>query len=97
MAGIDGQIEIMVRDVENGSPRQLTTGNAPVWKPETGAPINVSAGFSPDGASILYVTGSHRGRDAKSELYVMDADGHHARPILPHDAPYADYAPNWRP
>jgi Tol biopolymer transport system component len=96
MAGIGGQIEIMVRDVDTGEPRQLTTGNAPVWKPEIGAPINVSAGFSPDGASILYVSGSHSGRDARSELRVMDADGRNAHPLLPHSATYADYAPNWR-
>jgi Tol biopolymer transport system component len=96
MAGIDGQIEIMVRDLEGGHPRQLTHHNAPVWKPGKAAPVNVSAGWSPTGSAIIYVTGQLHGTESSSELRIMDPDGSHVRPLLPHGDAYADYAPHWR-
>ena len=95
MAAENGQIEIMVREIEHGLARQLTRGNAPVWNPNAGPPVNVSAGWSPDGSSIVFVTGALRGGQASSQLMIMD-DGGHARPLLPHSSMYADYAPHWR-
>jgi Tol biopolymer transport system component len=92
MAGIDGQIEIMVRDVEGGGERQLTKQNAPVWNPASPVPpVFVSAGWSPNGSAILYVSG----RDGRSELKTMNPDGARTATLLPRTAEYSDYAPNW--
>jgi hypothetical protein len=51
---------------------------------------------SSDGSSIVFVSGSRRERDATSELRVVDASGRNAPSLVPHAAPYADYAQNWR-
>jgi hypothetical protein len=47
-------------------------------------------------SSILFVSGLRSGRDATSELRVMDASSRNARSLLHHPAPYAAYAPNRR-
>jgi Tol biopolymer transport system component len=92
MASVDGQIEIMLREVDGSEARQLTKQNAPAWNPASGAPpVFVSAGWSPHGSAILYVSG----RDGRSELRTMNPDGANARTLLPHAAMYSDYAPNW--
>jgi Tol biopolymer transport system component len=95
MAAQDGQIEIMVREIVAGQARQLTHHNAPVWNPKAGPPVNVSAGWSPDGSAIVFVRGSLQSGQASSQLMIMDERGH-AQPLLPHAASYADYAPHWR-
>jgi Tol biopolymer transport system component len=92
MAAVDGQIEVMVRDIEGGDARQLTKGNAPVWNPASPASaVFVSAGWSPQGSAILYVSG----RDGRSELKTMAPNGAHPTTLLPHSRAYSDYAPSW--
>jgi Tol biopolymer transport system component len=92
MAAVDGQIEVLVRDVEGSEARQLTRQNAPVWNPASpGSAVFVSAGWSPHGSAILYVSG----HDGRSELRTMNPDGANAVTLLPHSATYSDYAPNW--
>jgi Tol biopolymer transport system component len=92
MAAVDGQIEVMVRDIEGGEARQLTKRNAPAWDPGSHTPpVFVSAGWSPHGSAILYVSG----RNGRSELMTMDPDGANATALLPHSAAYSDYAPHW--
>jgi Tol biopolymer transport system component len=95
MKAVNGQIEVILRDADGTNPRQLTVNNAPVWNaatdPDGNKIINVSAGWSPDGRSIVYVSGA----DGKSELMVMNPDGTNPRVLTPHDPPYADYAPHW--
>jgi Tol biopolymer transport system component len=91
LARIDGHAEVCVMNADGSDQQQLTHGNAPAWMPGSEAPaVNVSAGWSPDNESIVFVSD----REGDSDVFVMRPDGSHVRNLTFH--PGADYAPAWR-
>lgn len=55
-----------------------------------------NATFSPDGRTIVYEKSVVVGNMGGREIWLADADGSHARPLVPNDGPFGD-TPSWSP
>jgi TolB protein len=77
----DGNIDIFVMDLPDGTLHRLTTGPEPDFSPT----------WSPDGSQIAF----RSMRDGNDEVYVMNADGSRQRNLT--NNPASDYSPAWSP
>lgn len=80
-----GNFDIWVMDLPDGEPRQLTTAPA----------RDIEPAWSPDGAHIVFASG--RDDPENLQLYVMNADGSQAHPLLTGVRPYDNWGPAWSP
>lgn len=84
LQGVDG-IKLFIMDVNNGFTRQL------VDLPVTSA---CCLTWSPDGETLAFLI---YGEDYGSKIYLVNADGSHARPLTPQQREENQSTPAWSP
>jgi hypothetical protein len=82
----------------------VTVSLGPLWSASSrssrglAGPLSAPCGnsnpvFTPDGAGIVFA--SNRGGKNRSEIYVMDADGSHIRPLTDDSTGHPSFSPDW--